>query len=359
MHPAYVVFAGSFRRTAGGGVRIAAGRLRRLSIVAAIAWRWRWQPFQPGGQALQLRKPVRYLPGARGCLAEPLEGCAMPSRVIRAGLLSSEAVAGLADKPFRLYVALLLSADDFGLVEVGYGPIREATALLVDGWSRDSVSRMLGELDQAGLIRRYAVAGKAYAAVARWESYVNSARPKHPPPPWGLTHVRRVIWFKDAATRLKASLFLKHLGIGSGAPVPHQGGTSPPLVKEEVRGKGKEKKKKKAETATSTKPALWPCPPDVDAMAWSDWMAVRQRKHCSQSPRAFAAVSATLQAIRDAGLQPGAAVAQSANAGWADVYVKRANGSAAARPGSHAPTRDAFGAFDTTGTIDATGRAKE
>lgn len=267
----------------------------------------------------------------------------MPNRVIRAGLLSSESVAALHDRTFRLYLALLLTADDYGLVEIGYGPIREATALL-DGWNRELVAKMLGELIDAQLILPYEAGGKRYAAIARWESWVNTKSPKHPLPTWGTSHVRRVLAFKDAQTRAVASSYFKHLGLSSGAlaapSVGHHGPTRPPPVNEVVSSKNEWKKQGSAE-------GQWVCPGGVDPSAWKDWMQVRRRKKAATSERALTAVMAKIEQARRLGLDPSAIVARSADRGWTDLYLPDPP-----RPASSQQQLvGEFGLFDTTGAF--------
>lgn len=147
----------------------------------------------------------------------------MTSRVIRDGLLDSEAVAALHDKTYRLYTHLLLAADDFGLVGVGYGPIKRAAPLM--DWSREIVAKMLGELTDAGLILPYESGGKQFAAIAKWKSAINCMAPKHPIPTFGMCHVIGAYRFKSAAVReavLKIAPHIKELTLESGAPVVHQ-----------------------------------------------------------------------------------------------------------------------------------------
>lgn len=162
----------------------------------------------------------------------------MTSRVLRDGLLDSENVAALHDKTFRLYISLFLSADDYGLVETGFGPISRATSM--QHWPRELIAKMLGELVDAGLLLPYEVDGKPFAAMAKWEARINSVRPKHPVPSFGMFHVRAVLNWKDERTRIAGSSYIKHLSRNSGTPVVPQCVTSGALVTEGVRGKGEE-----------------------------------------------------------------------------------------------------------------------
>lgn len=145
----------------------------------------------------------------------------MPDRIFRADAWSSEAVNALHDRTFRLYVALINCADDFGLLEASFGAIKAAAPLT--SWTRQEVAMMLGELTDAGLILPYEDAGRPLAAIARWRSRVSSVRPKHPAPPWGMGHLLKPSGFKDEATRKATSNYFKHLDHETGE---HQGTTS-------------------------------------------------------------------------------------------------------------------------------------
>lgn len=163
----------------------------------------------------------------------------MSSRVIRGGLVDSEVIAALHDRTFRLYIHLLLSADDYGLVETDFGPIRRSTSLL--DWNRELVAKMLGELTDAYLILPYEVAGKRYSAIAKWQSSINCLAPRCPVPSFGMGHVLRPSKFKSEKVREEAGKILSHikeLVPNSATPVTPQRGAGVALVPEGVRGKG-------------------------------------------------------------------------------------------------------------------------
>ena len=160
------------------------------------------------------------------------------ARMLRPDLMASERIAELHFMTRWLWLALFTAADDFGLVELSYGSIRRAAPLEV--WTREQIEKMLAELTDAELITPYEVEGKRYAAMQRWQSHVNSMRPRCPLPTWGLSHCRAPLGFKDQKTRISASLYFKHLP----DLVGHQPPTSGSLVPEEVRGKREEVKEK-------------------------------------------------------------------------------------------------------------------
>jgi len=163
----------------------------------------------------------------------------MPARVIRSGLIDSEVIAALHDRTFRLYMHLVLSADDYGLVEIGFGPIRRAAPLL--DWNRELVAKMLEELVDAELVLPYEVAGKRYAAIAKWRSSINSLTPKHPIPVFGMAHVLAPYRFKSPQCKDAARKILSHikeLSLSSDTPATPRSSTGAAPVPEGVRGKG-------------------------------------------------------------------------------------------------------------------------
>ena len=159
----------------------------------------------------------------------------MSSRVIRADIWASEPVNALHDRTFRLYIALINSADDYGLVSINWADIRRAAPL--QNWSREETQKMLGELTDSGLILPYSVDQKQYAAIQKWRGNINSIGSKHPQPTFGMGHCGMPIYIKDAKTRKAAANILKHLAIESEPLDNPQRVASPPLVREEVRGK--------------------------------------------------------------------------------------------------------------------------
>lgn len=162
----------------------------------------------------------------------------MPNRVLREGLLHSELISNLHDKTARLWLALFLSADDFGLVEIGFGPIKRAAPLF--DWNRETVEKMLLELVDAPLIIPYSESGKRFAVMCKWAAKVNSSRPKHPPPPFGFEHIIQIYGYKDQKTRQESAKYIKHLSSASGTLDNSRLITSAEPVPEEVRGKREE-----------------------------------------------------------------------------------------------------------------------
>jgi hypothetical protein len=170
------------------------------------------------------------------------------SRVLRDDLWTSEPIGRLHDKTFRLYVCLINAADDYGLVDTGFGEISRAAPLT--RWSPEEVQKMLGEMFDSEVLLPYRVHAKSYCAVDKWQCFMRSVKPKHPIPSFGLGHIRMPYGFKNQRVREAASLLLRHLdikGIPQGVPrddLGHEGS------KEE--GNREEGKKKEISSSSSS-----------------------------------------------------------------------------------------------------------
>lgn len=117
-------------------------------------------------------------------------GFSMPNRTIRDGLRSSEQINLLSDAAERLFTRLLISADDYGLIEMSAAWVKAHAVPLLD-WTFTTVAKYLAELVDHGLLLPYqAENGRQYAAMAKWEQRIEAKYPKFPMPPWGREHIR-------------------------------------------------------------------------------------------------------------------------------------------------------------------------
>lgn len=106
----------------------------------------------------------------------------MPNRLIRDGLLESEAVLSLPAEGRWLYVAILLSADDVGLFEAT--PFKLARRADI---KREMVEKLLSMLVDADLVRLYAGDGiRTFGFIPRFGQRLQIKRAKHPLPPVSL-----------------------------------------------------------------------------------------------------------------------------------------------------------------------------
>lgn len=183
----------------------------------------------------------------------------MSSRVLRDDLWTSEPIDQLHDKTFRLYVCLINAADDYGLVETGFGHICRAAPL--KRWNGEEVAKMLGELTDSKVILPYSVTYKGYAAIDKWQAFIRSMKPRCPMPTFGMGHVRMPYGFKNSRVRLAASLILKHLDIKDTTPGSTQGSSGDDLGHEGNKELGVGKKGRREKEVKKKKPAR----PSIDA----------------------------------------------------------------------------------------------
>ena len=105
-------------------------------------------------------------------------------RTVKPEIHQDEAIGELTDAAFRLFIGLITQADDAGrlkgdprLIGAQVWPYQPKKKAEVENW--------LDELDRAGLIRRYAHAGKPFICLPSWDEHQrvdNAGRSKIPPP---------------------------------------------------------------------------------------------------------------------------------------------------------------------------------
>jgi len=108
----------------------------------------------------------------------------MPNRIIREGLLDSERYWSVTIEARLLFVHLLLLADDFGCVSLA--PVFIRRRCFDDRPSDEKVSKLLGELADADLIRIYEIEGGRYGFVPRFRQRLQRETLRHPAPPSAL-----------------------------------------------------------------------------------------------------------------------------------------------------------------------------
>lgn len=108
----------------------------------------------------------------------------MPNRTLREGLRSSPIINALSDRAARLYAHLLVSADDFGLMEWTPSWVK-ATAVPLLLWTMEETSAAMLDISEKKAVRLYEANGKPYAAMEKWEQRQNAKFPRFPAPPWG------------------------------------------------------------------------------------------------------------------------------------------------------------------------------
>ena len=111
----------------------------------------------------------------------------MPNRIIKESLLESDKVSSLNDFQFRVWIGLILNADDRGhgdarsaIIKAHVFPLRERVTL-------KDIDDTMQTLAAAGCISLYEVGGKSYYEFPNWSKHqqVKNVRPKYPLPEEG------------------------------------------------------------------------------------------------------------------------------------------------------------------------------
>jgi hypothetical protein len=105
----------------------------------------------------------------------------MPNRLIREGLMESEAVLTVPVEARWLYVVIMLSADDLGLFEATEFKLARRADV-----RRELASKLMQMLADVDLIRFYEVGDKRFGFIPRFRQRLQIQRSKHPLPPLAL-----------------------------------------------------------------------------------------------------------------------------------------------------------------------------
>lgn len=107
----------------------------------------------------------------------------MPNRVIRESLLDSSRYWSVSIEARQLFLHLLLLADDFACVSLA--PLFLRRRCFDDPPTHERIARLIGELIDADLVRRYEADGAAYGFIPRFRQRLQRSTLKHPAPPKG------------------------------------------------------------------------------------------------------------------------------------------------------------------------------
>ena len=108
----------------------------------------------------------------------------MPNRVIKESICTSDKLNELTDFQFRLWVGLLVSADDAGRGDARPAIIRGRVFPLRDRITVKDVDVGLQALAASGCVSLYKVGGKPYYWFPTWAEHqrLDRAKPKYPSP---------------------------------------------------------------------------------------------------------------------------------------------------------------------------------
>lgn len=108
----------------------------------------------------------------------------MPNRIIKESLCTSDTVAALSDFEFRLWVSLIVSADDAGRGDARPAIIKGKAFPLRERVTAKDIDVALHGLAAKGCVSLYKVGGKPYFLFPTWTEHqrVRDCKPKYPAP---------------------------------------------------------------------------------------------------------------------------------------------------------------------------------
>lgn len=117
---------------------------------------------------------------------EPQQGCTVPNRVVREGILTSDPVCKMSIRSQLFYRCLMNKADDFGLYDARpMVLLGELFALQLDKWTLEDVETCLEECGEE-LLQIYKVDGKPYFKIKNWKQQTRAEKSKWPGPDGGM-----------------------------------------------------------------------------------------------------------------------------------------------------------------------------
>lgn len=245
----------------------------------------------------------------------------MPNRILR-DWTDSDRFDGISADAERLFVRLLMKADDYGRFHAEPRRLRAALFPLVDNLRPNDLIRWLDELSTRQLILRYAsVDDRQLLAILRFGQRLKQSVPKFPPPP-GMTDD----WLPDSGPTVPVS--------GKPPEVPGSYRKSPEVPARDGDGYGDEfGDDKRTRTRKRALGADALVCLGVSRQHADDWLAIRRAK---RAPLTETAVSRLMAEAQKAGISVDEAVETSVVRGWqgfqAEWLGKPVNGTGPPKP---------------------------
>lgn len=106
----------------------------------------------------------------------------MPNRIIKEGICTSEKISALTDFEFRLWIGLLVSADDAGRADARPAIIKGRIFPLRDKVTIRDIDAALHGLADKACVSLYRVDGKPYLCLPTWAEHqrIRDIKPKFP-----------------------------------------------------------------------------------------------------------------------------------------------------------------------------------
>lgn len=258
----------------------------------------------------------------------------MPNRMIRDGILESEAVLSLPVEARWLYVTILLSADDVGLFEAT--PFKLARIADV---RRELADRLMTMLADSDLVRLYEVKGKRFGFIPRFGQRLQIKRIKHAAPPDALLSDEpdTLNKIKDLASKTTVDHGCASAGQRKSTVAQRPEPEPEPEVEEKQPSVISPKAPRKRSTLAMAIPD-W-----IDSKAWGDYEEMRRsiRKPMTDAARVIAIK--TLADLERDGHKNADVLAQSVMNSWQGLFQikQKGGGYSARRPQQSTEDRDA------------------
>ena len=146
----------------------------------------------------------------------------MPTRYLKPGIRDSEAIDRLRPAAEVLFYRLLVTVDDFGRADARPAMVKAACFPIKESVDATGCAELLDELADAALIDLYAVDGKPYLQMRKWDNAPRAKESRFPP-------------MHDGCMRMRASVCAPRT-----------------LLPETVTGTGTETENRKPEPETGT-----------------------------------------------------------------------------------------------------------
>lgn len=113
----------------------------------------------------------------------------MPTRYLKPGIRDSELIDRVSPLAETLFYRLLVTVDDFGRADARPAMIKAACFPVKKAVDEDACAALLTELAAAPLIAIYAVDGKPYLQMLKWDNTPRAKASNFPAPADGCAHV--------------------------------------------------------------------------------------------------------------------------------------------------------------------------
>jgi len=242
----------------------------------------------------------------------------MPTRYLKPGIRDSALIDSLSPMAETLFVRLLVTVDDFGRTDARPSMIKAACYPIKSSVKAEDCDRLLCELHQRGAVHVYAVDGKPYLQMAKWDNVPRSKHPKFPAYADGCAQVYA------SANEPVSSQIHTRIQMQTDAPVTVTETGTETGTGTETRGVSKKPKR--------FDPAAIELPDWLDRDAWVMWVKDRSKRGKPVTEKAAELQVAQLAEYLGQGHLPEAVIAHSIAGGFQGLYPKRGQAVAGSAP---------------------------